>query len=334
MPVLLFLAPIRRRHTLRMVGRIYHREDFYMDIMVVINQMVMLFIIILIGYLIVKAGFVDMDFQKKLSNFILQVTMPMMMLGSVSDADSRGAGQKLLQIFFIAVLVFTVMPFVGKLIARVLNVPKNQRDAYIFLSVFSNLGFMGFPVIASIFGPDALVYAIIFNLVFSLVQFTYGISLFSGSKASLHPKTFLTPGVMASVLSIIMFLSGIKITGPVGQAIKSVGSVTTPLAMIVIGISLSGIPLKEVFAEKRLYLFTLIKQLILPALAFFLLRLVITDPLIIGVSVIVIAMPSATMAVILANNYNHHIGLTTRAVFLTTLASVVTIPAIAFLLAM
>lgn len=304
-----------------------------MDIMVVINQMVMLFLIILIGYIIAKVGFVDMDFQKKLSNFILQVSMPMLMLAAVSEADSTGAGGKVLQTFVIAILLFIIMPFVGILLARLLRVPKEQRSTYVFLTLFSNLGFMGFPVINSIFGADALVYAIIFNLVFNLVQFTYGVSLFSGSKVSLNLKTFLTPAVIAASLSIVMFLTGIKLSGPAFQAIKSVGSVTTPLAMIVIGVSLSGIPIKEVFMEKKLYLFTFFKQLIVPAIAWFLLRFFITDPLIIGVTVIIIAMPSATMAVILANNYDHHIGLATRAVFLTTLASVITIPFISFLLA-
>lgn len=304
-----------------------------MDIMVVINQMVMLFMIILIGYVITKAGFVDLEFQKKLSNFILQVTMPLMMLSSVSQADRTGAGGKVLQTFFIAVLLFGIMPLVGQALARLLGVTPAQRDAYVFLTVFSNLGFMGFPVIHSIFGPDALVYAIIFNLVFNLVQFTYGVSLFSGRRISLDPRTFLTPGISAAFLSIVLFLTGIKITGPVGQAISSLGSVTTPLAMIVIGISLSGIPLGEVFTEKKLYLFTLVKQLLVPTLAWFLLRRFVSDPLIIGVSVIIIAMPSATMAVILANNYNRHVALTTRAVFLTTLVSVLTIPLISFLLA-
>ncbi len=303
-----------------------------MDIMVVINQMVMLFIIILIGYLITKLGFVDMEFQKKLSNFILQVTLPLMMLSAVADADPTGAGGKVLQIFLIAILMYAVMPIIGMLLVKLLRVPKDQRNAYLFLTVFSNLGFMGFPVIHSIFGADALVYAIIFNLVFNLVQFTYGVALFSGEKISLNPKTFLTPAVISAILAIFMFLTGIKITGPSALAIKSVGNVTTPLAMIVIGVSLSGIPIKEVFSEKKLYVFTLLKQLIIPAIAWFLLKLVIADPLIIGVSVIIIAMPCATMAVILANNYNQHIGLTTRAVFLTTLASVITIPFISFLL--
>ncbi len=305
-----------------------------MDIMVVINQMIILFLIMMIGYTAVKVGFVDLDFQKKLSNFILQVTMPLLMLSSVWEADNKEAGQKLFQIFLIAVILYIFLPVIGILTGRLLKVPKNQRDTYTFLMVFSNMGFMGFPVVNSIFGPDAMIYAIIFNMVFNLVQFSYGITLYSGQKMTLNPKTFLSPAVAASGLSILMFLTGVHVRGPVAEAFKSVGGMTTPLAMLVIGISLAGIPLREVFTEKKLYLFTLLRQLIIPAVSYFLLKLFIQDPMILGVSVIIIAMPCATMAVMMANTYNRNIGLSTRAVFLTTLASVITIPIIAALLTM
>lgn len=303
-----------------------------MDIMVVIDQMVMLFVILIIGYSVAKLKFANEDLRHKFSGFILNVTLPFLMISSVSQADSSGSGRRVVLTFIIAILLFALMPFVGKLLARVLRAPASQRDIYEFMTVFSNLSFMGFPVIHAIFGPDAMAYAIIFSLVFNLVQFTYGVTLFRGEKAKLRLRMFLTPTILGSILAILMFLGGIKIQGPLGEAFLSVGSITTPLAMLVIGMTLSAIPLREVFSDPRLYLFTFIKQLLIPAAAFFALRLVIQDELILGITVIVIAMPVATMAVILANQYDRHVGIATRAVFLTTLASVLTIPLIAALM--
>lgn len=182
-----------------------------MDIMVVINQMMMLFIIMMIGYAAVKLHLVDMDFQKKLSGFILQVTMPFLMISSVSGTDRSGAGETVLVTFVVAGLSYLITPLLGYLTARLLRVPRDQVRIYIFLTMFSNIAFMGFPVIHAIFGKQAMVIAIIFNLFFNVLQFTIGTSLFSGEKMKLDLNTFRSPAVIASILAIIMFVFGIEL---------------------------------------------------------------------------------------------------------------------------
>ena len=294
--------------------------------------MVMLFTIIIIGYLVKKAGFVSLDFQKKLSTFILEVTMPLLILSSAFKADTTGAGERIPMTFLIAATVFAVLPFAGKLIARIIRSPRNQYNIYEFMTIFSNVSFMGFPVISAIFGVDALIYAVVFNLIFSLVQFTYGVMLFKGEKLTFDPKVFMTPVIISSILGLIIFIAGFNIGGPVVQAFSSVGNITTPLSMLVIGFSLSDIPLRDAFTDARVYVFTLIKQVILPIVAYFILRIFVKDELILGVSVIIIAMPVAAMTVILANQYDHYTDIATKGVFLTTLASVITIPLITYLL--
>ena len=304
-----------------------------MDIMVVINQMVMLFTIMMMGYLAVKIGIIDQSLQKSLSHLIVNVTLPLLMISSVAGADRSKAGATVSITFIVAAISYISTPIIGRLIALLLRVPKEQVSIYVFFTVFSNIGFMGFPVIDAIFGPQALIMAIIFNLLFNVLGFTYGVALYSGGDTKLEFQTFLTPAVIASIASIVMFLVGIGVPEPFQSAIKSLGSATTPLAMLVIGISLSTIPLKQVFSELRLYPYTLIKQVALPAIAYLILKLVIDDPLLIGVTVIVLAMPIATLSVILANEHDREVILSTQAVFLTTLASVFTIPLIAALLA-
>lgn len=303
-----------------------------MDIMVVINQMAMLFLIMIIGYLGAKIGLVDKSAQKNISNLIINITMPMLMISSVAGADRSQAGQTVTVTFIIAALSFLAMPVIGYLIARLLRVPKEQTKIYVFFTAFSNVGYMGFPVIDAIFGSQALIIAVIFNLLFNVLAFTYGVALYSGTKTALDIKSFRTPAVIASIISILMFLVGVAIPEPFQSSIQSLGSTTTPLAMLVIGISLSTIPIRKVFSEVRLYPYTLIKQVLVPAAAYQILKIFVSDPLIIGVTVIVWAMPIATLAVILANHHEREVDLSTQAVFLTTLASVITIPLIAALL--
>ena len=107
-----------------------------------------------------------------------------------------------------------------------------------------------------------------------------------------------------------------------------VGDITTPMAMLLIGSTLANIPLKEVFSELRIYPYTIIKQVIVPIIAYPILNMFISDSLILGITLIMISMPVANSAVLFATEYDGDISLAAKTVFMTTLLSVVTIPLI------
>ncbi|WP_296557353.1 AEC family transporter [uncultured Acetobacterium sp.] len=304
-----------------------------MDINVVINQMLELFMILTLGYLATKKKVVSPKFGTQLSNFILSITLPCMMLASVASIPEQTDHKEVLMMFVIAILFYLVMPFIAYLIARILLVKREDRHLYMYMTIWSNVGFMGFPVIASIFGEGAIFYATIFNLIFNVSNFTLGIMLMSkdGIKA-LDRKKFLSPGMIASIAAVTMFAFKLKLPELVNDTLKTVGSTTSALAMIVIGIALAGIPIKSVFTEIRLYPYVIIKQVLLPLSAWLVLRNVITNPYLLGIVIVIIAMPVATSAVLFANRYENNVALATKAVFITTLASVVTIPIISYLL--
>ncbi|KAF5082189.1 MULTISPECIES: AEC family transporter [Acetobacterium] len=304
-----------------------------MDIMVVISQMLELFLILAFGYIAAKKKVVSGNFGSQLSNFILSITLPCMMLASVATMPADTNNSDVIMMFIISILFYVVMPFIAYLIVRILMVPKEDRYLYMYMTIWSNVGFMGFPVIASIFGESAIFYATIFNLIFNVSNFTLGIMLMSKEgRNALDVRKFLSPGMVSSIIAVIMFACHFKFPELLNDTLKTVGSTTTPLAMIVIGIALSGISVRSVFAEFRLYPYVIIKQVLLPLLAWVILRNVIINPYLLGIVIIIIAMPVATSSVLFANRYENNVALATKGVFITTLASVVTIPMIAFLL--
>ncbi|MNP50372.1 Membrane transport protein [compost metagenome] len=107
-----------------------------------------------------------------------------------------------------------------------------------------------------------------------------------------------------------------------------VGSITTPIAMMLIGSTLANIDIKEVFTEFRIYPYTIIKQILIPLAAYPILSYFITNPLILGVALINLAMPVANSAVLFATQYDGDLKLAAKSVFITTLLSVFTIPVI------
>jgi hypothetical protein len=290
-------------------------------------------LILALGYIAAKKKVVGPKFGTQLSNFILSITLPCMMLASVATMPEDTDNNNVLMMFVIAILFYVVMPFIAYFIARILLVKKEDRHMYMYMTIWSNVGFMGFPVIASIFGEGAIFYATIFNLIFNVSNFTLGIMLMSkeGRKA-LDFKKFLSPGIVSSIAAVIMFSIHLKLPALLNDTLKTVGDTTTPLAMVVIGIALSGITVRSVFTEFRLYPYVIIKQILLPLMAWAILKNVIVNPYLLGIVIVIIAMPVATSSVLFANRYENNVALATKGVFLTTLASVVTIPMISFLL--
>lgn len=304
-----------------------------MDIVVVISQMLELFMILALGYICVKTKIVNQKFGTQLSGFILNITLPCLIIASVAFMPKDTDTKDILLVFIIAVLFYVIIPFVAYFVARILRVKKEERNLYMYMTIWSNVGFMGFPVIASIFGEGAIFYATIFNLVFNVSNFTLGVMLMSGEgKKALNFKMFLSPGVISSLLAVFMFASGIRLPEILNNTMKTVGDTTTPLAMIVIGVALAGISIKSVFTELRLYPYVIIKQILLPFGACLILRNIIASPYILGIVIIIVAMPVATSSVLFAHKYDNNVSLATKGVFITTLASVITIPLISYLI--
>lgn len=304
-----------------------------MDIRVVISQMLELFLILTLGYVAAKKKVVSPKFGTQLSNFILTITLPCMMIASVSTMPNDTNKNDVLMMFAIAIIFYVIMPIIAYGIARILMVKKEERNLYMYMTIWSNIGFMGFPVIASIFGEGAIFYATIFNLIFNLSNFTLGIMLMSNKgKKALNFKKFLSPGMISSIIAVIMFAANLRLPEFLNDTLKTVGGTTTTLAMIVIGIALSGIPIKSVFMEIRLYPYVIIKQILLPLFAWMILKNMIVNPYLLGIVIVIIAMPVGTSSVLFANRYENNVVLATKGVFITTLASVVTIPIISYLL--
>ena len=304
-----------------------------MDITIIINKMIQLFLVLALGYLLQKIGQMDKSFNKKLTSLLLNVTTPAMILHAVLSTEEGAYEYQVGMAFVVGIAYFIVIPLIGWLIAQVLRVHKPQQGAYIFMTTFGNVGFMGFPVINAIFGSGAMLYAAIFNMLFNLFAFTIGARMMlygTGQKTEMNLKHLLTPGMLSSLLALLLFFLKLPFPAIIVDTFDMVGSLTTPTAMLVIGSTLATIPLKEVFGEFRIYPYALLKQIILPVLLFPLLRLLIADELLRGVLLILIAMPVANLAVLFSTEYGGDEKLTAKAIFLTTLLSVCTIPLLVY----
>lgn len=301
-----------------------------MDINILINQLAGLFIIMFLGYFIYKIKLVDEFFSKGLTKLIINVSMPCLLISSVMATSEKQPVSNVILVLLLAILLyFVIFPLAGFIIAKILRVKPNQEGLYMFMSSFSNIGFMGFPIISAVCGAVGLFYATLFNMVFNLGIFTIGIWLVNFGKkdgVKFNLRQLLSPGFIGACFALLAYFSGLKLPNFLFSAVDMVGDITSPAAMLVTGFTLAKMDIKNIFNDWRVYVWLFIKQLAFPLILWIPLTFLFSNEIIRYVSLILIGMPTANMAVLYATTYNSDEALAARAVFITTLFSLITIP--------
>ena len=300
-----------------------------MDLTTILTQMLVLFFLMILGLIAQRFGIMDQTFNARLSNLLIKLAVPCMILASVGRQNPFSDAGALIRVLTVSALVNAAAPFLAHLFVRLLRV-KEERNLYQFMFSLTNAGFMGLPVIQSIFGDTAMDYAAIFLLPNNFLAYVYGIRLFQKQVRLKWKQVFNSP-VVCSILACGISLFHLQEPAIVYQLTDMVGDITTPLAMLIIGASLAKVSKKELLQDRRLLPFTLIKMLVIPLLYDLVLRLFVSDETLRIVCVMMMAMPVATNAVIFSSAYGGNTALSCRCVFVTSTVSVVTIPLLCLL---
>lgn len=333
------------------------RKDL-ITMLIVFNQMISLFLLMLTGYLANRFGVIDKTFESKVSRFIVNISLPATILNAVTGSDLPH-DQEMLPIFIAAVSIFLVAHVVCHFIQKIIR----WNPTYELMLNYSNLGFMGIPIISTLYGGEYVLHVSIFMMTFNLSLFSYGVYLLSrdasenrsisaaaasgkvlsqspdsasesGQKTSgFSVKKLLSPGILSAFLAIGIYLLDIRLPQHAVSLFSTVGATTTPLAMIVIGSTLAGVKFSTVFTDKELYLFSFLKLLVLPLITFFVLRFFIKDRTLLEISTILSGCPIAGNVSMLCMEYNRDVTLVSKGICISTLLSMISIPVVAALVA-
>ena len=297
------------------------------------EKMLVLFFAMAAGFVCGKRGWLDDAGNRTISRLVVMLTNPMLALSSVLGKQRLMSNRQVLQLTAVAfVLLFSYMAIYG-LVMRVLKVPEADRGLMRFLFSYCNISYIGYPVVQSLFGMDASFYVTVVVLCSQLLMWSYGVHLVSGhGKFHWHWGILKNHCLIASLTSYIIYLTGLQLPEIFSSMCSFIGQTTSPLIMLITGSALALMPLKNVFTNGKLYAMYAIKLVLLPAAAFFLLRGIIHDELLLGVIVTVLCIPSATNATNIAYLYGGNHELASSGVMLSTLASMVTMPVLLQLL--
>jgi len=303
-----------------------------MEYFAVLDQIVILFLLLVVGYWARVSGALDRQGIQGLTSFLVRFALPALIIGSLQVPFSAQVLDQGREVLVLSVVFYLIAFIVAWPLPRMLGVTGAGSGTYQFLLAFPNVGFMGFPVIAAVFGKGALFYASLYMLPFNLLAFTVGILMLKrtgGGLADLDPKVLANPGVTSVFVGLIFFLTSSTLPGPIGGAVTLLGDLTTPLSMVMVGGVLAEMALRTVFSNWRVYLVSAMRLLLVPLITWVILRSFITDPLMLGIPVILAAMPSAVNAVLLAEEYSSDPELASQGVFISTFFCIFTIPLIA-----
>lgn len=302
--------------------------------MLILQQMIVLFLMMMVGYTCFRKGLLNAEAGKKLSGIVVNVANPALILTS-SIQEGSITGSNLVTAMIAVAVMYTSLLLIAMVIPRLLRVKREEAGVYRAMSIFSNIGFMGFPIIASIYGNGALLYGALFLIPYNILIYTYGIAVMKRAdapKENISVSKIFNIGVIASILAILIYMLRIPVPGFIGVTLTQLGNLAAPLSMIVIGGSLAVIDLKKLFTDVKLLCFSMIKLLLIPAAGVLFAGQFIRDEVLLGVCMVMLAAPVGSMTAMLAQQYDGDYELASKGVVLTTLLSVITLPIISALL--
>ena len=280
----------------------------------------------------VKCKVLSAAHSKLLSAVVVNIANPALILSAVTGGKKGIQGKDLLITVMLAIIIYAVLIVCGNLITMFLKVEKQDKGCYKLMTVFSNIGFMGFPLITALYGNEALLYAAVFQMAFNILIYTYGIQVM-GSKINgkIQWKRLLNIGVITCSITMVLYITQIKLPVVITSTITYLSGLTAPLSMMVIGISFANMDFKEVIKDVRLWLFALIKLLVIPIMGCMVLKQFIVNEQLRGVCMIILATPVASLTAMLAQQYDCGEELASKGVAFTTLLSVLTLPIVSLL---
>ena len=308
-----------------------------MDLAVITAQQVAeLFILIGLGALGAKTGLLRPEGKQTLSNLLVNLVVPAMIINSYRMEFSAEILHNLMAAFALS----TLSILLGLIITLLFTA--RSRDSrtpiFRFACVFSNAGYMGLPLISALFGSEGLLYASAFFTMFNLLLWTLGYSMVSGSS---DPKAVVkslahTPAIYAVLVGLAIYLLQIPIPALLAQPISLLGAMNTPLSMLITGMLIAAGNLKSIVCSRPIWKLAAMRMLVIPALclgAFALLGL-FRFGMAAQVVLLLECCPAAAITSVFAVQFGHDEQFAAGCVVLTTLLSILTLPLCALVLTM
>ena len=296
----------------------------------IVGQLTVMFIIMIIGFVSYKTKLLNQTANKAFSTFLLVVVNPALILYVYQTDFEMEMAILLLYAFVVAVVSHIIGIFVSTFLVRKKNNPEYGVER--LSVVYSNCAFMGIPLINAAIGPEGVFFLTAYMTVFNLLLWTHGVGLLKGGFSMKYLKEgLLSPVFIATIIAILLYVTGIRLPGLVVDSLGMVAITITPLAMMIAGMSLAQANLKYIFTKSCVYKVAFLRLLLIPFLTLGLLAVLDLDTHVTYTILIAAACPTATAGVLMALRYEKNHIHASELFASGTVLGVITIPFVVFI---
>lgn len=298
--------------------------------MAIVSAMLKIIASLALGFFLFKKKILTREANAVMSKLIILATCPCMVFSSIVSMGSEYTKDVVI-LLIAGVIIYAVLFIVAFPVVKLMRAPKESFNTYLCMIVFGNVGFLGFPLASSLFGPLGVFYIGILNFHFTLFAYTIGMTLMIGGNNESGRKRFdirnlVNTGTVGVVLALILFLCGVKVPSVILAPLEFIGQLTSPMAMIVLGGTLASYSLKKMFGNWRYYIVSLFKLIVFPVAAFFICKTILGVGEMTSLITIYVACPTATMIPMMTLAYGGDWENASSGTGLCTILSLATIP--------
>ncbi len=297
-----------------------------MSIVIILKNMAVILLMALTGYILYKKGVLDENTNKKLSMLVIDICNPALSIACIIEDRISASHKEIFQAIIISVIIYGSLIFLGFLIPKVLRVHKGEEKFYHMMTVYTNVGFIGLPLARAMLDADAMLYVIIFNVLYSFFFYTHGYFIMQSgnekAKGSSKKKKFnLNPGLICGIASVIIVWFDFQVPEIIGDFCIYTGDANTFIAMILLGASVAQVSARQLVSNKRMYLFLTLRMLVIPIVTTRILKISGIDHNMILAFTLMLSMPMASMPLMLAEKNGEDTGILSQGITISTAVS-------------
>lgn len=283
------------------------------------------------GYFLRKINVMNDGFTKGATDLIIYVTLPAMVLSSMDRDFSRELASNGMIIFLLGALMYAVLAVFGFVFVQLRNINTQDKGVYLYMVIFGNVGYLGYPIAKIAFDDIGVFYTAFFNIWFQLLTWTLGVKLMSKSKIRIS-KLILNPGLCATLLGVMIFFFSWDLPVVVKGTLETIGGMTVPLAMFVVGAFLADAKFSDFLTKIDLYLASILKLCVGPLIMALILYKTNLPLIIKSIPIMMSGMPSGVNTAIFAKMFDRDYKLASQGVVLSTALSLISLPILLTLL--
>ena len=311
-----------------------------MDLSVLLSNLIGLFLLIGVGFFAVRAGILPAEASKPMTALLMKITVPATIVSSMLRPLDMGFLKMGASMLLVGMVILPLFSVVSLGLSRLFRVADGRRGMWCFCATFCNSGFMGFPVALALFGEEGLALTVILSIPFNLMMYSIGAKMVcidlprdGSAQAISWGKVIFSVINLSLVVGLFFYFTQIQLPQAVRGPLDYLAGVTTPLSMMITGMNLSQGKAGDIFRDRDILTAAGTRLLILPVLAWGLMRLVPgLSSLVLGAALLNFSMPSPAAAALLGEQYGGDTQTAVRAVFVSSLLCIVTIPLVSLLL--